>query len=314
MQFKRIIGALSCIFVAAAMAGAQESDAEGSKDHPLVSRYPGSVIKKYQTTEFDEFLLPLGKLGDDNTPAKSKKLEGKITHIEYAVPAGRSLLEIFRNYEGALRKAGFETLFTCVNIEGCGTGSPTFINSMGQEDWAWTAGQRYVAARHSTPQGDVYVSLVAGQWSNLDNGVAVYLYVVESKPMENDLIKVDAAALGGDITNTGHAAVYGIYFDTGKAEVKPESNDALVEIAKLLQQDPKLKLLVVGHTDNVGTLASNMDLSKRRAEAVVQVLTTKNGVAASRLLAQGAGPLAPVASNSTEDGRAKNRRVELVQQ
>ena len=125
---------------------------------------------------------------------------------------------------------------------------------------------------------------------------------------------MDAAALAGDITKTGHSAVYGIYFDTAKAEVKPESDAALQEIAKLLQQNAQLKLLVVGHTDSVGALASSMDLSKRRADAVVQVLTAKSGIAASRLNAQGAGLLAVVASNKSEEGRAENRRVELVEQ
>jgi len=128
------------------------------------------------------------------------------------------------------------------------------------------------------------------------------------------MIKVDAAALASDITRTGHSAVYGIYFDTGKADIKPESDAALKEITKLLQQDPKLKLHVVGHTDNVGTLASNMDLSRRRADAVARALTTKYQIAALRLTSEGVGPLAPVMSNDSEDGRAKNRRVELVKQ
>ena len=132
--------------------------------------------------------------------------------------------------------------------------------------------------------------------------------------MEGGLVTVNAAALAGDINRTGHTAVYGIYFDTGKADLKPESDAAISEISKLLEQDSSLKLLVVGHTDNVGTLASNMDLSKRRAAAVVQALTARHGIAAARLIAQGAGPLAPVASNGNEEGRAKNRRVELVQQ
>jgi len=109
-------------------------------------------------------------------------------------------------------------------------------------------------------------------------------------------------------------AVYGIHFDTGKAEVKPDSAGTLGEIAKLLQADPKLKLYVVGHTDNVGALAANVDLSQRRAAAVVQSLTGQYRVDASRLLAEGAGPYAPVAANDTEAGRAQNRRVELVRQ
>jgi outer membrane protein OmpA-like peptidoglycan-associated protein len=184
----------------------------------------------------------------------------------------------------------------------------------GDEDWDWSAGHRYLSAKLPRPEGDVYVSLHIGQWSDLRRGSALVLYVVEVKPMQGDLVAVDAAALASDITRTGHSAVYGIYFDTGKADVKPQSDGALKEIAKLLSQDGQLKLLVVGHTDTIGTLASNMDLSKRRAEAVVQVLTSKYGVAAARLTAQGAGPLAPVASNRSEPGRAKNRRVELVEQ
>ena len=147
-----------------------------------------------------------------------------------------------------------------------------------------------------------------------DSRANAELYVIEVKPMESDLITVNAASLANDINRTGHASVYGIYFDTGKADVKPESDATLKEVAKLLQGDPKLKLYVVGHTDNVGTLASNMDLSKRRGDAVVKVLATKYEIAAARLSAQGDGPTAPVASNDSEDGRAKNRRVELVKQ
>ena len=228
--------------------------------------------------------------------------------------AGRSILEVYRNYESALRKAGFAILYECVNNEGCWSGSPTFHTALGNEDWGWSAGQRYLSAKQSRAEGDVYVSLHIGQWSDLSRGSSVVLFVVEVKPMEGGLITVDAAALASDITSTGHSAVYGIYFDTAKAEVKPESDAALKEIAKLLQQTPTLTLFVVGHTDSVGALASNMDLSKRRAGSVVVALTTKYGVAATRLVAQGCGPLAPVSSNDTEDGRAKNRRVELVKQ
>jgi OmpA-OmpF porin, OOP family len=112
---------------------------------------------------------------------------------------------------------------------------------------------------------------------------------------------------------SGHAVVNGILFDTGKAEIKPESAPALQEVIKLLQQDAKLKLYVVGHTDNVGALAGNIELSQRRAAAVVQALTAQ-GVAAGRLQAYGAGPYSPLASNDSDDGRTLNRRVELVKQ
>jgi len=303
-----VLGALTV-----AIGAAQQQDIEGSKDHPLVSRYPGLVIGDYAVSEFDEFTLPLGKIKDDK-PEKSQRLEGKITRIQYSGPAGRSILEVYRNYEAALKKAGFSTLFSCVNNDGCGNASVTLYAPKGGDDWSWGAGQRYLSAKLARKEGDVYVSLHVGQWSNLDRGSDILLYVIEVKPMEGGLVTVDAAALASDIKQTGHSAVYGIYFDTGKADVKPESDAALKEIAKLLQEDAGLKLLVVGHTDSVGSLAANMDLSKRRADAVVQSLTGKFGVASARLLAQGAGPLSPVDTNKTEEGRAKNRRVELVEQ
>jgi outer membrane protein OmpA-like peptidoglycan-associated protein len=127
-------------------------------------------------------------------------------------------------------------------------------------------------------------------------------------------VVADAAALKNDLGSSGHVAVYGIYFDTNRSEVKPESEPALAEIAKLLAQDPGLKLKVVGHTDMTGGLAANLELSEARAEAVIQALVARHGVAAARLEGHGVGPLAPVASNDTEEGRARNRRVELVKE
>jgi flagellar motor protein MotB len=286
---------------------AQGEDAEGSKDHPLISRYPGSTINHYTQKAFDEYELPLSKV-EDGKYAKTQHVEGKVTMIYYVTPEGKSALEVYRNYASGLKNGGFQELFTCYKT--CG-GAPPSGASLDDAFGNYGEDTRYLAAKLARAEGDVYVAL----WV-YDSGfdIKTFLTVVEAKPMETGLVTVNAAALAGDITRTGHAAVYGIYFDTGKADVKPESDATLNEIAKLLQQDPSLKLYVVGHTDNVGTLASNMDLSRRRALAVTQVLTTKHGVAAARLSPQGDGPTAPVASNDSEEGRAKNRRVELVKQ
>jgi len=125
---------------------------------------------------------------------------------------------------------------------------------------------------------------------------------------------VSASDIGKSITATGKVAIYGIYFDTGKADVKPESKPSLDQIAGYLKEAPSAKLHVVGHTDNVGGLDSNMALSRRRADAVIGVLTKTHGVAPGRLVGNGVASLAPVANNGTEEGRAKNRRVELVLQ
>jgi OmpA-OmpF porin, OOP family len=309
----RVAGIMLLLVVCAGFGAAQQNrDAEGSKDHPLVSRYPGSFIRQYVHKEFDEFELPLGPVSNGKF-TKTQHLEGKLTFIWYETPADRSHLEVFRNFESALKQAGFETLFTCTKAQ-CGNDGVTLYTNLPDEGWSDGSQIRYLSAKLARPEGDAYVSL------DVQNGGCgncppwLYLYVLETKPMESGLVKVDAASLAGDISRTGHASVYGIYFDTGKAEVKPESDPALTEISRLLQQDPKMKLYVVGHTDNQGTLEMNMDLSRRRAAAVAQALTARHGVAVARLSPQGDGPTAPVASNDTEEGRAKNRRVELVKQ
>jgi outer membrane protein OmpA-like peptidoglycan-associated protein len=271
------------------LALAQKADITGSKDHPLISRYPGLVITIYNQKDFDNFLLPLGKLIPSKTFVKSQQVEGKVTRIYYEYPEDRSTLEIFRNYETALKKSGFVVLFTCDSEDTCGFGD---VHLTADRAERWWSQPRQLTAKLSRPTGDVYVSLHV--YGNLHG---IQLDVIESKPMEGGLVTVDAAALGNDIAQNGHTPVYGIFFDTGKTDVKAESDPALSEIAKLLQQDPKLQLYVVGHTDTVGSLKSNMDLSQRRAEATLKVLTGKFGVSPSRLQAWGDGPTSPVATN-----------------
>jgi outer membrane protein OmpA-like peptidoglycan-associated protein len=329
-------------------ASAQLTDAKGSKDHSLISRYAGSIIIGYDEKKFDEFTLPMGPIERTDKPSfgdvaltKSQPLEGRVTRILYVPPEGRSSLEVFRNYEQALKKAGFQVLYTC-NGDACGvkdgelgervlygegrkmtntpppgTGAPQ--GQMSEYAFNFAKDQRYFAAKLPRAEGDVYVSLYVAieefeHFPETHNRAVTLVEVIETTPMETGMVTVDAAAMAKDITATGHVALYGIYFDTDKADVKPESEPALQEISKLLQQDGSLKLYVVGHTDNVGGFDYNMNLSNRRAASVVKALTTKYGVAAARLRAAGAGLLAPVAPNDTEEGRAKNRRVELVEQ
>lgn len=277
----------------------------GKPGHPLLPPYPGASMTDsigLKVTAFDEFNIPTGPTKDGKW-TKTEHVEGKMTVFGYGMPPGRSILEVFRNYEGALKAAGFVTIFSCKANAECGGQvglGPLGAVPNGEEG-------RYLAARLKRPEGDIYVAMHA---QPLDTRFVV----VEVKPMETGLVKSSAAALTKDIGSEGHVAVYDILFDTGKADVKPESEAALAEIAKMLASAPALTVYVVGHTDNVGALAQNLDLSKRRAQAVVTALTTTHKVAATRLRADGVGPLAPVASNDNEAGRAKNRRVELVKQ
>ena len=330
IQSKIVFCLLGVFILISSITFAQERDIEGSKDHPLVSRFSGSVIKHYVLKQFDEYTLPLGKAVREFEEGEaifklteSKRLEGRVTLIFYEAPKDRSTLEIYRSYESALKRAGFEILFSGAGDE-LGRFFTKFIypeTRLGEHLFiieAETRPQRYLAAKLSRPEGEVYLSLYTSlhtlQYGPVDvreDWPAINLVVVEIQPMEEGM--VTAGAMIEDISRTGRVAIYGIYFDFGKADLKPESEPVLKEISKLLQQNPELKLHVVGHTDNIGELTYNMELSQARADAVVKELVSKYGVDVNSVKAYGVGPLSPMASNKNEEGRSKNRRVELVE-
>jgi len=153
-----------------------------------------------------------------------------------------------------------------------------------------------------------------GGFSNLSKQPVTLLEIIETEEMETGMVTIDAEAMAKGIDTTGHISIYGVYFGTNSADITSDSAPTLMEIAKLLNDRPSLKLLVVGHTDNQGDYDYNIGLSSRRAEAVVRSLTGEYGISADRLRSAGVGYLAPVASNDGASGREKNRRVELVKQ
>ncbi|AOK61149.1 OmpA family protein [Burkholderia ubonensis] len=294
-------------------------DAPGSKDHPLVTRFAGATITAYSQTPFDEAFLPNQPINDEKT-AKGLNLEGKVTRISYSIGAGRSTLEIERNYLDALQKGGFQIQFRCTAEQCGGDFQSLVINSgrmrqAGGGDANFGGKHRTILAKLPRPSGDAYVFLHIMDDSASNKRALVYEEVVEVKPMQTGQVKVmDSSALQKGLAATGKVALYGIYFDTDKAQVKPESKPQLDEMAKLLTGNPALKVYIVGHTDNQGAFARNADLSQKRAEAVAQALATTYRIAPARLVAKGVASLSPVASNGDDAGRAQNRRVELVQQ
>ncbi len=253
-----------------------QTDVQGSKDHPLITRMPGYYISQYNVSEFAGF---------DPTVIGGKDVhwEGKVYSYGYSRKEdGRpiSMLQIVRNYETAIKRAGGKIL---------------------------GGDERRVAAeiRKEGALTGVYMEA-------FNDGRDYSLTIVESQTMKQEVV-ADAKAMRNDLADTGKTIVYGIYFDTASATIKPESEPALVEMVKLLNGSPALKVYVVGHTDNVGGLESNLKLSSGRAASVVKAITAQ-GVAASRLKSAGVGPYSPVASNDTDEGKAKNRRVEFVKQ
>jgi len=302
MRSKGLV-ALSAWVLSATTLFAQGQDARGSADHSILTRYPGSRIQTYSQVDFDKYPLALGV--ENNRPSNVQNLEGKVTKIGYVNPPGRSALEIYSNYEDALRKAGFATLWSC---EGTACGQAMYWNPLnGLTASGSIRENRYLTVRGKVGDQTVTVAMAV-------NATGATVHVVEAKAMEGGLVTASAAELAAGLDRDGHISVYNIYFDTGKADLKPESKPALDEVAALLKNRTGLRLMVVGHTDATGALDLNMRLSAERAAAVVKALATTYGVAAGRLAAHGVGPLAPVASNRTEDGKAKNRRVDLVEQ
>jgi OOP family OmpA-OmpF porin len=318
-------------------AGAAEmptQDVKGSKDHPMLSRYAGSKIVGYRVKTFDEDWLPAGRKKDDADPPFEKvlRLEGKITKIAYNFAPDRSSLEVMRNFKAALQAAGFSTVFAC-DKEECGDrgfrdemfgGNDKKVDSgefnLGGDNWVpFSHGRdpRYVLASATRPDGaTVHLMVcVVGPPDAGDLG-GVYVEVVESAAMDTSKVsaKLNADQMSKSLATEGRVAVYGIYFDTDKTDIKSESKPALDEMAKLLKSDPGLAVYIVGHTDNQGPIAHNIDLSQRRADAVVKALVGSYQVPQSKLMGRGVASLAPVASNDNDAGRAKNRRVELVKQ
>ena len=273
----RIRSVVLVALLSPAIAFAVKPDKPGCKDHALFpTRMPNYYIAACEAKEFASWPFKLQK-------GKTRTVEGKYTFVTYAVDDRKDDQTgeaVVRNYENALKKIG-------------GTVADSVPN------W-WVNGSVVVDGREV--------------WAEAERGNGkIWLRIVEKQEMVQHVV-ADAASFRDGLKTSGHVAVEGIYFDTGKSVVKPESTPALQEVAKLLAADPSLKLWVVGHTDSVGSVDANMKLAQARAEAVAAALATSHGVAPARLKGYGVGPLAPIASNDAEDGRAKNRRVELVKQ
>lgn len=288
-------------------------DVRGSGDHPLISRYENSVIIEYKQSDYDAFRLPLGALSRGGQGIKmdaSLDLEGRLTTLVYETKEKTSTLKVLRNFEQALKSAGFKGMFTCEGIK-CGPvgkwASALHHDKMASANWPSI---RYLAMSRTQGDQGVYVAVFVAD--NLGR-IRIGLNVIETKQMETGLVTVDAKMMDQQLMQNGKVAVYGIHFDTNKAELKEESFETLEQIRKLLEMRKELKLYIVGHTDDTGGLSHNIDLSHSRAQAVVTALVNRYGISANRIKSFGAGPYAPVASNHSDEGRAKNRRVELVQ-
>lgn len=275
-------------------------------DHPLISPYEGSKIRRKDVKEFDEYNAFTG-MDESGKEPTGLALEGKVTKILYNNPRERSILEMYRNYEAALAQAGAEILYACNQdkLECAERYAGPILQKFSDIHSLSNLKGRYVLAKIEEDEQTAYVAIAIGQ-------ATTTIHVIEVKKMDVGMVSLDAAALGKGLDSRGYVIVEGIYFDTDKATLQAQSATALEEMAKLLNSRPDLEVYIVGHTDSQGSFAHNQTLSQNRARAVVDALAVDHGVSRTRMEGHGVGPLAPQANNSTDTGRAKNRRVVLV--
>lgn len=295
-----------------------------------MKRYEGSEIIGYHAPNFNEYVLPLSA-PQGALPAiytKTLPVEGLLSRHTYIAPAGRTVTELMRNYKLEFQRLGVQTMFEKK------AGDPGWIgpeySKMAEEDdlsqilATNEADERLLIGKTRDAKPTYYVVFVTAYNGNgliperlaavVHTGSAIAVVtVIAPEAMEKKMTFVNADEMKGAIGESGKVILYGIFFDTDKDVVKPESKPTLDEIAKLMKSNQSLKVHVVGHSDNQGKPDYNLDLSRRRAASVVRELTTKFAIAPDRLDSFGCGLYSPLAANTTEEGRAKNRRVELVQ-
>lgn len=324
-QLFMLLAATACTLIA---TGARGADIPGASDPVGLPRVAGAEILGYQSTAYDA--SPFLREGADNRP-EEVLVEGAWHRVVYLTKEGDTPLMVQKNYEVALGELGaVEETYSCRNNCRKHTLSTTLWTKDNMVDlptlphtfyflgFAHVFDKptyRYATVNSGTSTFHVGVLSATLAESNANGAVrgrtVVVLDVLETKAFEETLEFVDAAEMTKQLSSLGAVALYGIEFDHDKATLRDASEPTIQEIAALLASESELSLYVVGHTDDVGTLAYNQDLSLRRANSVVERLATL-GVARSRLTPVGVGPVAPTASNDAEDGRALNRRVELV--
>jgi outer membrane protein OmpA-like peptidoglycan-associated protein len=325
-------GVILALFVGGAVTQSTASelphtDVAHSKDSPIVSRFAGSTIIGYQEVNYDEVALPMGALRNSEF-VKTLSAKGKVTRIVYASPAGKTAAEVFANFHDSLQGSGFKLLYSCTQgTSETACGGYNFAHSYAEQilshdsanrnamiDLLYSSNDdvRFFVAEFQRGSRKVDVGLMVAQ--NGDSPAGVLLQVIESGRMPTDQVAVDSAAMSEGLQSEGKIALYGLQFATDSAALRPDSDATLKQMSELLHQQPKLKVYIVGHTDNSGLREHNVALSQQRAESVVEALTSRFGIASDRLIARGLASYSPVANNHNDADRAKNRRVEMVEQ
>lgn len=325
----KIISVILAAIVISTISYAQRtSDVENSKDHPLISRFDGAIIEFYKETKFGTYKIPLDENGKLNYN-KPMILKGKVTRIQYSIPIDNNPEYVLHNYSEACNGASF-TILTALTNEQLGVGERSqdwnsryygsgdayFYNALNNGKYGmhhdipnWKANQAYIVAKAEKGDKHIYFAIYV---VDHDNFTLIIQDVIEVSAPKTGMVTAEKLSKG--IAANGHIAVYGIHFEIGNSNIKAESGNSLTLIADYLKSVEGKKFFIVGHTDNTGLLAENMKLSESRAKSVMDKLVNDYSINPSQLVSYGVSSLAPIASNQTDEGKAKNRRVEIVEQ
>ncbi|MFD2110341.1 DUF4892 domain-containing protein [Thiorhodococcus fuscus] len=328
-----------CLLLLAAvqvgLARGLDRDLPGARDPADMGRFAESVIIGYRVEDGQSTRVPLGPWVAGRSKGEWKKsleVAGRRTRILYLIPRTVGSREVMEYYRDALGRAGYETLYACVGEDECGTSVAHFYSDAAQGKGLTDS---YLLKRAFSGDSAKDPWMLVGE--RRSDGAEAHLFVfgayqdnyADSGAGERVAVFVEgvdaarsAAAPAGDVidaqelarltTEEGHAVLYAIGFEPERATLLPDSGAQLEAMARMLSESPDLSVYIVGHTDNQGDLDGNLDLSRRRATEVVQALILNYGIPGERLTPRGVASLAPVATNATPEGRARNRRIELV--
>ena len=326
MKKSRVPLFLFALLISTSLSAQRKTDVENSKDHPLVSRFQGSVIEFYKETKWGTYKLPVNDKGKIDW-VNPQTLEGKVIRIQYTTSIDNNSEYVLQNYKAAFKKAGFTILIAISNEELGESDRPHtwgdkyyvaggYYNGLNNGKFgmgiglpAWKNNHAFIAAKGKKDGKDIYAIIYTVV---CDNFTLLTQDVIEVEAVETGMVSAENISKG--IQTDGHIAVYDILFETGKSDIKPESQMAIKNIADYMNANTDKKFFIVGHTDNVGDFAANMVLSENRAKAILNELVARYTVKSEQLQAYGVSSLVPVANNSTEEGKTKNRRVDIVEQ
>jgi OOP family OmpA-OmpF porin len=338
-----VVGLLAAVALGAAAGAQTDLETQGGPDRQAGAGAPaeprGLVVPGAQTDpgapegaretahvvrDYDSYDLPVGPF--DVHRRDVRKVEGAVAWSAHRLddPVA-SVAGVMQGYRERLEGLGFETLLDCAGEE-CGgfdfrfgaevlppPGMLLDVRDFAQLSAARDEPEAYVSVLASRVLDSIYVQTVSVTPAAEPAEAATEIEdapTVETAP-ETVIQPRDARGLRERLTREGHVPIRGLEFEVAGTRLSDGSAEALDMLASLLTREKGLSVIIVGHSDNQGGLDVNIDISRQRAEAVMAALIER-GVPAAQLEARGVGFLAPLASNATEEGRARNRRVELV--